>query len=465
MAGDLKFKEEVVVLGTRADEIGTRAAMSMEHAGGRVLHQFGPRVMVMEVSETSEDDLMESVSGAAFGPTPSRLSRGTRQSLDITGQLGYDAHRLRQRSAFREAKANRPLANQNWDVSEALRPDAFFAEEPQMGAEARFAPDLPAASPTSAFLIGNVAVGLIIVEGPGDELKFSDDERAKVVAEVQNGLSWLGMQEPRANITWSYDIQVVTLDTPPGAGNLTGAQKESLWRDPAMARLGFGPGMANVGAYVQDLRSRLHTRWGYCAYFTKYPTGHFAYASLGGPRLVMQYSNDGWGPDNIDRVFAHETGHIFCAPDEYASSGCNCGGQWGYLKTPNSNCVNCADEGGVACIMRSNEWSMCTHTRTHLGWRDQDDDGVLDPDDPVANPRWWLFRWLCRRYPGLCQFLRIPSAEAEEDMVPMSLLAQVLSSEDMTRLQERIDVEQAAYLETIAQHIDEASDQLRSMRR
>ena len=44
----------------------------------------------------------------------------------------------------------------------------------------------------------------------------------------------------------------------------------------------------------------------------------------------MQYAIDGWGPNNIDRVFAHETCHIFNAPDEYAASGCDCGGAWEY---------------------------------------------------------------------------------------------------------------------------------------
>jgi hypothetical protein len=67
-----------------------------------------------------------------------------------------------------------------------------------------------------------------------------------------------------------------------------------------------------------DLRRRLGTEWAYCGFFTKYPLGHFGYASIGGPRIVMAYANDGWGPSNIDRVFAHETGHIFNCPDEYA---------------------------------------------------------------------------------------------------------------------------------------------------
>ena len=56
----------------------------------------------------------------------------------------------------------------------------------------------------------------------------------------------------------------------------------------------------------------------------------------------MQYDNDGWTPDNIDRVFAHETGHIFGCPDEYASSGCNCSAKFGWFREPNGNCQNCA---------------------------------------------------------------------------------------------------------------------------
>jgi hypothetical protein len=82
----------------------------------------------------------------------------------------------------------------------------------------------------------------------------------------------------------------------------------------------------------------------------------------------MDYNNDGWGPDNIDRVFAHETGHIFGCPDEYASSGCDCGGAWGRFGRPNTNCENCAPGGGVACLMKANTWAMCSVTPAHLGW-------------------------------------------------------------------------------------------------
>jgi hypothetical protein len=207
-------------------------------------------------------------------------------------------------------------------------------------------------------------LGIIIVEGTAPGLAFTEQERVKVVAEVQNGLGWLASQNP-AGVTFLYDIHNVVLSVAPGPSTLTLAQKETLWRDPAMSSLGFGSGMAGVTTYVLHLRASLGTQSAYCAFFTKYPVGHFAYASLGGPRLVMHYENDNWGPDNIDRVFAHESGHIFGAPDEYTSSGCNCSGSFGIFGVRNGNCANCAPGGGVDCLMKQNS-GRCVRSRPRI---------------------------------------------------------------------------------------------------
>ena len=82
--------------------------------------------------------------------------------------------------------------------------------------------------------------------------------------------------------------------------------------------------------------------------------------------MVMGLRNRGFGNGNMDRVFAHETGHIFGAPDEYGR--CNCGGAHGPFRQPNRNCENCAPRGGVTCLMRSNAARMCSSTRYHLGY-------------------------------------------------------------------------------------------------
>ena len=365
MAGDLDIDEHVIIL--EAPPEGMDAALGaapepevqLAGLGARVIHRFGPRVVITEVAEAAAEDVQQ----AAGGDVAAAAVAARRVDLDDIGTMGLEALALRSSDDYSAAKAARPLAGEEWSTEQASHPDATDED----GDSAAVLAPGPA-GPTSAYLVGSVAVGVVIVEGSTDDLKFSSAERIKVVAEVQNGLSWLATLDVRANVSFTYDIQVVSLDVSPGSDSLGFVAKETLWRDPALAQMGFGPGMPGCTAYVNDMRSRFGTRWGYCAFFTKYPVGHFAYASLGGPRLVMHYDNDGWGPDNIDRVFTHETGHIFNAPDEYAKSGCSCGGSWGRYGEANRNCENCAPGGGVPCLMKSNTWAICDWTPLHLGW-------------------------------------------------------------------------------------------------
>ena len=145
------------------------------------------------------------------------------------------------------------------------------------------------------------------------------------------------------------------------------ADREKLWRDPTMAKLGYSADWNGVLKYAEALRKDKGAQWSTIAFFTRYPLEWFAYA--GRPRIVMDLDNGSFGQDNIDRVFTHETGHIFGAPDEYASSKCGCAGAHGFFGLPNKNCINCAPGGGVICIMKSNSWSVCSWTPGHLGWK------------------------------------------------------------------------------------------------
>jgi hypothetical protein len=370
MAGDIGIRERVIILDIPADAGAplpfAAAAAAIRPTQGRGMHHYGKRVMIAEVKPGAEGDVAAAVRSLALAPTREAVSDDVVQALDEVERMGLEAFSLRQTLDYAHAKANRNYAGQAWDQGDqSLQCAAMESEQESSVSGARALANAPV---TSARLTGSVAVGIIIVEGPTADLKFSQAERTKVVAEVQNGLGWLGSQNPVGGVSFHYDIHVVTLTVAPDPNATTLAQKEALWRNPAMAQLGYSSDFSGVQQYVQDIRTNLGTDWTYCGFFTKYPLGHFAYASIGGPRLVMDYANDGWGPDNIDRVFAHETGHIFGAPDEYASSGCNCGGSWGFYGQPNGNCENCAPGGGVACIMRSNSWEMCEYTPKHLGF-------------------------------------------------------------------------------------------------
>ena len=126
---------------------------------------------------------------------------------------------------------------------------------------------------------GERGVGVVIVQGPESGLKFSEEERTKVIAEVQNGLGFFIETNPLSGITFSFEIRDVQLDIPadPEADDL-----EALWRNPRDGSTRSSPDWSGVDAYVEDLRTRLATRWTYCAFFTKYPLAHFAYAFIGG---------------------------------------------------------------------------------------------------------------------------------------------------------------------------------------
>lgn len=355
MAGDIQIRERLFIL-PEAQALEAAALPIETRADRRVVHMYGSRVIVVEESG-------DAPAHAALADSV-EASKEVLKSLSPEERLGYSAYMLRESDEYQDAKANRPRDGESWDASPETQGGCTYPIAPEHEAEAMMA---MAEAPTSQRLTGSVAVGIIIVEGPNANLKFSAAERTKVVAEVQNGLSWLATQSPEG-LVFKYDIKIVTLNVQPGPSTLSAEQKEARWRDPAMQQLGFGTGMSAVTSYVNKIRTNLGTTWTYCAFFTKYPIYHFAYASIGGPRLVMDYANDGWGPDNIDRVFTHETGHIFGAPDEYASSGCNCGGSWGFYGKPNANCANCAPGGGVECLMKANTWNMCVNTPFHLGF-------------------------------------------------------------------------------------------------
>jgi len=355
MAGDIGVFEQLLMPGT--------AGRKTFGAPGPILHVYGPRVQIGLGSP--EDEAAIEAEAAAPLPPP--------EGLTDTERLGYEALMLRNSAEYRAGKSSRRRAAVSWGAedgsAETLHLDPID-ETMFASATNGNAPAAAAAPPrgTSDRLKGRVAVAIIMVSGPEPALELSPADQLKVVAEIQNGLGWLGSQSPSRDVTFVYETHHVTVDVADTTGGNSYEDFEAPWRNAAMAQLGIGAGLANVRTFVEALRNRLGTDWAYCTFFTRYRLRHFAYAGVGGPRLVMHFENDNWGVENIDRVFAHESCHIFGAPDEYAAANCTCGGSWGFFGRPNSNCITCAPGGGVKCIMRDNDWSMCDHTRAHLGF-------------------------------------------------------------------------------------------------
>ena len=359
MAGDIGIPESVVI----PSAAGAAAAM----AGAPVLHEYGANVRV----KIGHAPAAAAAEAAINEETFSRNER-----------LGLSALRLRQSADYLAQKNQRPYKETAW----AQGPSALHRHEQAIvrsggPAGAGIAGAAIEAAPLAKRLAGRIAVGVIMVSGPGP-LALTSDQQIKIAAEVQNGLSWLGAQSPAKDVTWVHDSHHVVVNVAPSTGptgntNADYEHFEGPWRDAALAQLGFAAGPAGVNAYISQLKTAKAADAAYCAFFTHYPLNHFAYCT--GPYLIMEFANDGWGPDNLDRVFAHESGHVFGAPDEYQESGCNCGGSHGFFGKPNMNCESCAPGGGVDCIMKRNSWAMCNVTPYHLGFN-----GL--PEGPLPAP-------------------------------------------------------------------------------
>jgi hypothetical protein len=340
MSNDVPFAE-VVVVGEAATEAALSGArLAAEVPGARVAHRFGPNVAILVGDESDEPQR-----------STTDLSTVDLAALTPTERLGVQAAALRQSAEWQEAKRNRPRQGEEWDMQGRC---VDSGEEESAAALDAGAPGL------NDYLEGSVAVGVVIVDGPTADLQFSNAENIKIVAEIQAGLSFLAGVNPNAGLTFFYDTQFPSIDVPANPG-LPAEDLEKHWREPTLAAIGA----TSSGDYARRIKQNLGTQWAYVVYFIKYPAKHFGYAS--GDRIVMQYPVGNWHVDDTDRVFAHETGHIFGAPDEYKDSGCTCGGAHGRFGEPNDNCESCA--GTRKCIMKYNDFAMCKYTYRHLGWR------------------------------------------------------------------------------------------------
>ncbi len=286
-------------------------------------------------------------------------------TLDSTSQIVADAWSSLQSSdrakATEEAKSS--TAPLRWDTP-GFQPPGKISPEQDGTEKSAFgkSPLKSTGTPTSLYMRGSVAVGLIVVAGNTADLTFSSAEQNNVVQQVAQGLQFLTSVAPLNDLTFVYDIHFLTVTATPNPSCSSYEGCESVWRDPALLQLGYSSGYAGCVQYAEALRLQRKTDWSYVAFFTKYPQHHFAYA--GGVRLCMQYSNDGWGPDQIHKVFAHETCHIFGAADEYGN--CSCGSS-GYFNVPNNNCVNCTTNQ-VSCLMDGNVLTLCYWSQGQIGW-------------------------------------------------------------------------------------------------
>lgn len=242
---------------------------------------------------------------------------------------------------------------------------------------------------TSDFMIGNVVVSVIFVESNGasdaNAETWSAPRKAQVLSEVMSGLDWWTRQNPRSPVSFTVLSDTASTDYEPISRPYW---DEALWIPQVMAKYGqSGTRFTATKNYVNALRQQYGADWGYVVYVVdslndsngKFADGLFAYAYLGGPYLVMTYDNNGYGISNMDVVFAHESGHIFHALDQYAGASSPTEYSYGYYRTINGNHAYSAQANDPDSIMRGGiHWSLDKWSKQMLGWVDANNNGKDD---------------------------------------------------------------------------------------
>jgi hypothetical protein len=351
----------------------------------RILHEFPPDAVI---AEAQADLANRAVSeGWARFATAGEVPAAVRDSLSPGAQLAAAAWTALHSPESPGYLGEEPVLV----VGDALRPPDTVGLEPQ-------ALD-PALYQQSEYLIGKVAVNLVLVESDGSvdpsSENWTPDRQQQVFQQVVQALSWWQAREPRAQLQFVYENHYSNPVRVPYEPITRPHYEDRLWISHAMQSLGFGHSsyITAVRLFNRATRERHNADWVFTIFVVDslndsdnlFSDGYFAYAYIHGPYMVMTYGNNGYGPERMGAVAAHEIGHIFGALDEYAGANIPASTVSGYLGVPNGN----SQIGGsidVGCIMRGgiapyHQQQLCPFTAGQVGWRDSDGDGLLDPVD------------------------------------------------------------------------------------
>ncbi|WP_417914739.1 hypothetical protein [Candidatus Electronema sp. JM] len=201
--------------------------------GGRVIHQFSSVVFVAELPDETD---ITALTASSEEPT---------QPLDEISELAVIAWTTAaEEKRSRLEAAPSPTEGLSWDTPGYEPPREFGTPIAEAAWAFTDTEDVQKSTgtPTSRYLIGSVAVGIVMVSRNTGAEVLTDAERLKIIQEVQEGLDWLAGVEPRAKVSFVYDIRPITVSSAPGpyAGVTEAYERyERDWRDAALATMGY----------------------------------------------------------------------------------------------------------------------------------------------------------------------------------------------------------------------------------
>ncbi len=378
----------LVLLHSEADL--DQVVSDIQAAGGRVIHTFPPAALIAEQT----GDLSKTAGVQAVHRQEVGRAAMTALDEDVRGAAQAWNYLLAPTTAGADSRSLESLPAD-------LANDAFQPQVPLAATVSAAGEDpTPSFRQTSEFFIGRVAVGIVMPQSNGGSEASTETwtkaERDTVLGEITAALDWWAAREPSANLTFVYDDnggEPVSTSYEPISHPY---RDEYLWIGEIMEEKGFSGSshFQQVYAYNNALRDTHDTDWAFTIFVVdssadpddRFSDGFFAYAYTGGPFAVVTSGNGGYGIQHLDSVAAHEIGHIFHALDQYAGAGRACTKEAGYLAVENQNSQSGDCLLDEPSIMRSHvepfaAGAVDSYARGQVGWRDSDEDGILDPVD------------------------------------------------------------------------------------
>jgi hypothetical protein len=222
---------------------------------------------------------------------------------------------------------------------------------------------------------GNISVAIVFVDSSkSSSLKFSDDEKSDIEAEIIDGLDWLAIEHPSNDLSWNTRTFDVRLDVSNGGEDAD----DDYFTLPALDEIEFdgntyGASWTDFAKFREDMRDADSADHAFVIFVTTLNVDGVLFAMPSIKYIVLSKQDDwkGWGQGNINHITVHETSHLFGAKDEYTSTSgtpcSNCDLTSGCDNIPNGNCKECAVTG-VDCAMDANELTLCGYTRGQIGW-------------------------------------------------------------------------------------------------
>jgi hypothetical protein len=263
---------------------------------------------------------------------------------------------------------------------------------------------------TGEFMLGDVYVTVVGFESNGtrdaNTENWNEAYRNRVKANVESGLQW--WVDTLAEVTdkhqLRFQVDYTYLDTPVATGFEPISRSSAdfqFWIYDFLNLVGHnqsGNFSSDIRAFNHAQRLANQTHWAFTIFVVNDqndPDGRFApgsfdraFAYAGGRFFVTPAGRP-------DSTFAHETGHMFWARDEYSGGG-TYNAYRGYYNTQNYNAWDnpvftsqaqrepsimdrgaCEEGGGLLCIAFQNNTSSRSSLEM-IGWRDSDQDGIFD---------------------------------------------------------------------------------------